>query len=95
MPFIVALRNYFHSLSLVNRRTGSMAVGAVLRNAAIWIAAWLLYRSGLLTHVTATAGLVLGFATETIVVSAPAFFALRAGRRAVTKDDPVPESDNN
>ena len=78
VPLVVALRNYFHSLSMVNRRTWPMALGSVLRVAAIWSASWLLYRTGLLTHVTATAVLVLGFVAETVVVSAPALFARRA-----------------
>ena len=95
IPVIVTLRNYFHSLSLINRRTGSMALAAVARNTAIWVAAWLLYRCRMLTHVTAGAVLVLGFATETIVVSVSAFLAPRPGWRVTTREDPGAEPRNN
>ncbi len=72
IPLVVTLRNYFHSLSLVNRRTGPMALGAILRNVSIFVSAWLLYRNAALTHMSASAVLVMGFVVETIIVSAPA-----------------------
>ena len=72
-----------------------MAVAAVARNTAIWVAAWWLYRCRMLTHVTAGAVLVLGFATETIVVSVSAFLAPRSGWRVIAREDSIAESSDN
>ena len=95
IPVIVTLRNYFHSLSLIDRRTGSMAVAAVARNTSIWVACWLLYRCRMLTHVTAGAVLALGFATETIVVSLSALLVRRSGWRVSAREDSVGERRDN
>jgi hypothetical protein len=95
IPVIVTLRNYFHSLSLIDRRTGSMAVAAVARNTSIWVACWLLYRCKMLTHVTAGAVLALGFATETIVVSLSAFLVRRSGWRVSAREDSVGKRRDN
>jgi hypothetical protein len=68
VPFVVALRNYFHGLALVDRRTTSMGAGAICRNLAVTVAAALLSAFGLLNHVWAPLALVAGFTAETVVV---------------------------
>ncbi|HUS93135.1 MAG TPA: hypothetical protein VM695_14855 [Phycisphaerae bacterium] len=73
-PAVMALRNYFHGQLLVRRRTLGMAVGGMLRVAAIYGASWLLQAAGLLDQVWAGAILVLGFAAEAVVAAA---FAVR------------------
>lgn len=68
LPATVAWRNYFHGLALVNRRTGPMGLGGLMRNLATYFAAWALFRLGGLTHVSAALILVLGFVAETVTV---------------------------
>ena len=70
VPVVMALRNYFHGQSLVDRKTTSLAVGSVLRNLAIAAAAGLLLAVGWLNHVTAAGVLVLGFFSEALGVIA-------------------------
>ena len=79
IPLVVGLRNYFHGLALAGRRTGGMAVGAVCRTGAIYVAAWALYRSGRLGHVAAAAVLVLGFGVEALSVALVALWRRRRG----------------
>ena len=73
VPLIVAVRNYFHGLSLIARRTGCMAVAGICRNFAIYFLAGWGYLGGWLGPVEAVTILIVGFLTETLVV-----FLLRA-----------------
>ncbi len=68
MPLVIVLRNYFHGLLMVQRRTTSMAIGGTMRVVAIWVLAQLAYALGGLDHVTAAFILLFGFATETLMV---------------------------
>jgi len=68
IPLVVTARNYYHGLSLVRRRTRSMAAGGIGRVLAIYAAAWALYHLGWLNHAWAAVVLVLGFVIETAVV---------------------------
>ncbi|MFH1709157.1 MAG: hypothetical protein ABIF71_14735 [Planctomycetota bacterium] len=85
LPILVTVRNYFHGLAMVRRRTGPMGAGAVGRNAMTYLAAWALFSLGRLNHVTAAAVLVLGFAAETAVVILGD--RLRRAPKPVVKDD--------
>ncbi len=68
LPLLVSIRNYFHGLSMIDRRTGPMAVGAICRNVSIYALSAGLYAWGWLDHVAATVVLLMGFVTETTVV---------------------------
>lgn len=68
IPTLIALRNYFHGLSMVQRKTAAMGIGAIMRNLAIYLCAWSLFAAGQLNHVTAASTLMLGFASETFGV---------------------------
>jgi hypothetical protein len=68
-PLVVTWRNYNHGLTMVRRRTWSMAAGGVGRNVSIAAVAFVLWRCGLYNHVAAAAMLVLGFAAEALVVT--------------------------
>lgn len=78
---VISFRNYFHGLALVHRRTGSMAVAGVMRNAAIVvfgvIFVWL---NGGVTHVTGGLLLVFAFSSEATTV----FLATRSWVSQVT-----------
>jgi hypothetical protein len=67
-PLVVTWRNYNHGMTMVRRRTWSMAAGGIGRNVSIAAAAFVLWRCGLYNHVAAAAMLVLGFAGEAVVV---------------------------
>jgi hypothetical protein len=68
LPSLIIFRNYFHGLLLVQRRTGGMATGGVLRVVGIYLLAYGLFSHGLLDHRTAAATLLAGFAIEALVV---------------------------
>jgi hypothetical protein len=68
MPTIIIIRNYFHGLLMVERRTSGMAVGSVLRVIGIYLGAMLCFNFGVLNHITAAFLLILGFVIETAVV---------------------------
>ena len=68
MPAVIIFRNYFHGRLMVERRTIGMAAGALLRVAAIYAAAQVLFNLGWLDHVTAAFVLILGFVIESLVV---------------------------
>ena len=70
VPLALTIRNYFHGLSLVGRKTRVMAIGAICRNITTYMLAWALYEAGWLDHVYAASILVLGFATEAAVMVA-------------------------
>lgn len=69
IPVLVAVRNYFHGRAMVSRTTVSMGLGATLRVAAIWLASWAGYATGMLNHTLAALILTLGFAVETLTVA--------------------------
>ena len=68
MPLAITVRNYYHGLLMVRRRTTSMAVAGTVRVAAIWALAQLAYSVGWLDHIAAAFILLLGFAAEALVV---------------------------
>ncbi len=68
VPFVVTVRNYFHGLALTRHRTRSMAAGGLARLGSIFLASWALWSLGALDHILGAAVLVLGFASETVVV---------------------------
>lgn len=68
MPGVVIMRNYYHGLLMVQRRTTGMAIGGVLRVLGIYGVAQLLFNLGWLNPLTATAILIFGFVIETGVV---------------------------
>ncbi len=70
MPAVVAFRNYYHGLALLNRRTLGMGLGGIGRNVAVYTACLVLLRFGLLGSATAAWVLLLGFAAEAAVVAA-------------------------
>jgi O-antigen/teichoic acid export membrane protein len=69
IPAAVTVRNYFHGLALVRRRTGSMAAGGVLRLLVIFATSWILFTAGWLTPLGAGAALLSGFVAETVMVA--------------------------
>lgn len=69
IPLIVSLRNYFHGGAMIVQRTRSMAVGAVGRIGAVYLATWATFSVGLLQHTAAAAILLLGFAVEGAIVA--------------------------
>jgi hypothetical protein len=70
VPLVITLRNYFHGLHLIHRRTRGMAAGGVLRVVAIYIASFGLYHAGILNHSFGALVLVAGFAVEALTVVA-------------------------
>ncbi len=68
LPIMVALRNYFHGLAMIDRQTGPMGAGAVARNLATYGVSALLSAAGWMNHVAAAAILATGFLGETLVV---------------------------
>lgn len=80
IPASVALRNYFHGLSLTDRRTRPMALGSVFRNLAIFAAGWMLHRAGVLGYATGAAALLLGFVVEALTVAGARTGSKAAGR---------------
>ena len=68
IPLAATLRNYYHGIAMLERRTRSMALGAVMRNVAIATAGFALYRAGILNHNAAAGCLVMGFVVEALTV---------------------------
>jgi peptidoglycan biosynthesis protein MviN/MurJ (putative lipid II flippase) len=68
LPIVVTLRNYFHGLAMVERKTGPMGAGAVMRNVATWGVSAFLLSVGWLNHMSAAAILIGGFLAETVTV---------------------------
>ena len=68
LPSVIVVRNYFHGILMVQRRTLGMAAGGMARVAGIYLVAQLLFLNGWLDHRAAAAVLLLGFAIETGVV---------------------------
>ncbi len=68
LPGIIVLRNYFHGILMVRRRTAGMAAGGILRVAGIYAIAQLLFTLGALNHVSAAFVLLTGFGIETAAV---------------------------
>jgi hypothetical protein len=64
MPLAIIYRNYFHGRLMIERRTGGMALGGVLRVAGIWALASLGASAGWLDERVAAWFLVAGFAIE-------------------------------
>jgi len=68
IPVVVTVRNYFHGLRLIRRRTGAMAIGAICRNLSILGLAVAARSFGWLDHWTAGSILVAGFVAEAMVM---------------------------
>ena len=68
MPTVIIIRNYYHGLLMVRRRTNGMALGGILRVAVIYVTVQAAFALNWLDHVVATYILILGFVAETIVV---------------------------
>lgn len=82
LPAVLVVRNYYHGLSLINRKTKGMAVGGLLRNGSILGGCFLLYILGRYNHVAAVSVLMFGFFFEGIGVQ----FASRRWRRELGKN---------
>ncbi len=82
IPLVITLRNYFHGLSLLQRRTRSMGAGAVLRNVTICALALGLQCCGRLNHATSALVLVLGFGAECVVAVAARRYPTKSPSRA-------------
>ena len=74
LPAVILVRNYFHGILMVERRTGSMALASTLRVVGIYASAQIGIALGWLDHVYSAWALLLGFVIETVVVQ-------RAARR--------------
>ena len=68
MPFISGARNYFHSVSLLERRTRGMGGGGVFRLLITYGLCQLTYQLGYLDHQTAALIFVFGFLGETMIM---------------------------
>ncbi len=68
VPVAMGLRNYFHGLSLVNRTTGRMGFGSLVRIGTIVLVCWLLQAAGWLNGYTGASVLFLGFFSEALTV---------------------------
>ncbi len=77
VPLAMGLRNYFHGLSLVNRTTGRMGIGSLVRITSIVLACWALQSLGWLNGRTGALMLFLGFFTEAVTVMLYARFSRR------------------
>ncbi len=71
MPAIIIYRNYYHGRLMTERRTGGMAIAAIIRVVGIYATAQVLFTFGWLNHISAAFVLILGFVIE-------AYFARRA-----------------
>ena len=72
LPAIIVVRNYYHGILMVQRRTAGMAAGGILRVVGIYAAAQLLFSVGWLGHESAAWILLAGFgiATGTVFIAA-------------------------
>jgi len=68
LPAMIAWRNYYHGLAIINRKTGPMGLASIMRNAATYAMAATLFAAGWLNHVTAASVLVAGFLAETLTM---------------------------
>jgi len=82
VPPVVAVRNYYHGLAMVHRRTGAMVAGAFMRNVSILVLALVLMALGRCNHLWGAAMLATGFGAETVTVIA----MTRGWRRALPAD---------
>ncbi|MCF7980907.1 MAG: hypothetical protein K9K86_02910 [Pseudomonadales bacterium] len=67
-PPILAVRNYFHGLLLVHKKTQGIALGSAFRVTTVLLCCWLFLTLGWLNSWTAPLVMVIGFSVETIVV---------------------------
>lgn len=74
MPAIIIYRNYYHGRLMTERRTGGMAIAAIIRVIGIYATAQILFTFGWLNHISAAFVLILGFVIE-------AYFARRSVQR--------------
>ncbi len=66
IPVFLTLRNYYHGLAMLQRKTGSMGISGILRILSITAVVAIAQASDSLNHVTAAAALVAGFMAEGI-----------------------------
>ena len=71
-PLVIAVRNLYHGQMMVERKTGSMPLAALLRVLSMGGAAYLLMRLDRLDHVSGALVLVLGFVVEAVMVRSSA-----------------------
>ena len=69
IPVVTTVRNYFHGIAMIERKTRKMGAGAVVRNLIVYFGAWACFDLGWLNHLSASALIVLGFAVETATVA--------------------------
>lgn len=68
LPLMVAWRNYYHGVAIINRKTGPMGLSAVMRNVMTYVLSAGLFAAGWINHITAAAILVIGFLAETLTM---------------------------
>lgn len=68
MPAVIIFRNYYHGRLMVERRTGGMAAGGILRVVGIYLLAHGCFAMGWLNYLSASFILILGFVIEAGVV---------------------------
>ncbi len=69
-PVILAIRNYYHGILLINKQTKGIALGSACRIVTIFFACWLFLAMEGLNSWTAPLSMVLAFFVETAVVFA-------------------------
>ncbi|MBN8215633.1 MAG: hypothetical protein J0L75_03285 [Spirochaetes bacterium] len=68
IPIFITVRNYYHGLAMLHRKTLAMAVGSLGRFTAIYLSASLFFMAGGLGHVSGAACLMFGFFAEMLLV---------------------------
>ena len=68
MPAVIIFRNYYHGRLMVERRTGGMAAGGILRVLGMYLLAQTCFAMGWLNYLSASFILILGFVIESAVV---------------------------
>ncbi len=67
-PLAVTFRNYYHGLAMVHHRTWAMGAGGLARNGIILLSGAIFLCTQTLSHLTASAMIVLAFLAEGIAV---------------------------
>ena len=68
LPVVASVRNYFHGVAMIERKTKKMGAGAITRNLLVYFGAWACFETGCLNHISASLLIVLGFASEAVTV---------------------------
>ncbi len=67
-PVLIAIRNYFHGIAMVRRRTGKIGVSSTARLLTIVIGGWVLAATGHISYWSMALVHVAAFFSETVVV---------------------------